>query len=106
MKFLIILILFISCTSFDSQMKGDEKVKFDLNMTVNGLRMVGFGVLDKLTRYEIKIESEGNMDIVAISNCHKEIIHEGTPKRRGLFRGIFSKKIKNTFLSMNQLKLS
>ena len=91
----LLIVLVASCAHQQKQISSTDKIRYDLDMTVNGARIIGMGVLDGSAPYNIKIESEGDLDVVTITNCHKEIIHEGTPKRKGLFRGIFGKKNKS-----------
>lgn len=53
-------------------LKAENFYKRDMIMTVNGLTVEGSTVASKSQKYDISIESKGNLDLFVMTSCHKE----------------------------------
>lgn len=76
MKWLPLLFLFAGCASVPETLSTDKFYKRDLKITVNGKTADGVLVADSKSQYEIAIEAPGDLDLLTISTCHREITSE------------------------------
>lgn len=70
------LLFLVGCASVPPTLLTEKFYKRDLKMTVNGKEAEGTLVVARASQYEIEIEAPGDLDLVTISTCHREISSE------------------------------
>lgn len=53
-------------------LKPEEIYKRDMEITVNGMKFYGVGVVPPASKYEIQIKTQGKLDLFILKNCHRE----------------------------------
>ena len=91
-----IIFTLAACSTMQFQ-KLDQKVfyKRDLAIKVNGKKYDGVVVIPEAPKYEIELESPGNIDMILWKSCARE--DSGSPKRPGFFIFKGEKTVKYTY---------
>lgn len=66
-----------SCTDVDQKLDPEIFYKRDMEISVNGHKITGAGVVPRSGQYEIKGVAKGTLDLFTLTTCHREITREG-----------------------------
>lgn len=92
----VALLTLANCASTEFQkLERNVFYKRDLGLSINGNKYEGVVVLPEAKKYEIELDSPGNIDLIIWRSCARE--HTGSPKKPGFFIFKGAKQVKYTY---------
>lgn len=73
----------LSCSTMPVQeLKKGVAYKYDMEITVDGIKRTGMLVARKLPTHEVTIKSHGDLDLFSVETCHRQIDSENVYTRK------------------------